>query len=587
MAQNPFNKGYDANNLDNWLDQDDMFPLASPPNNMDYFEKPNYDPDQILSRLISPTMIQEKTNLRGVGTMTYKEFEGFWKDCGDSKTWKDRPPTWGKGRNVCELIEVPVMSDETDSAITFLYKVCKFPAADKDSGVYPTKQGSSFNPDDAMDLCVMAKGFLAEHQGNRQELVGTFQDLDVEPKASKQRPAIMFYGVGTVDSTKISYPGFTKDFKADQMKGEMDKCRDAKTARDNTVKQTLSALKEDVAAAIHTGNVIPPQNTKPIEEANRRVAQACFPEFNRKSKDAKSLALDTVAGNIVQLAALPVTDTDEIRDFINDPINEALKGKPETYPVELISDTRCKHSRQIAWQMCTNLPSAFLSKAIQPTLNACGDTTTTVRYYMGDILPGSVAQTNWLDIFNKKIDDIKPRSDFYSQACNDAKSEIKEIARNVHDRIAVNPALGVNGQSCAVLSGPLACGMLDTSVPIPDLPSMDETVEQMVKYKAYEGLLGRLNTFNCANPSNKDENAYNVACDPLTQNQSILSDKTVLDTLMKNYGITGDPDGFCKNEYNDPDRRNRCRVLGKIVPDVCGGVKPKETAQTWCSTFRK
>lgn len=608
MARNPFIKGYDPNNLNAWLDQMDdegnpqMDPLASAPVGGNYFAKPAYEPDQILSRLISPTMIQEKKNRRGVGTLTYDDkFEGFWADCGESRKWADRRPTWGRAnpRPTCELIEVPVMPHETDSAVTFLYKVCKFPAADKGS-VYPTKEGSSFNPDDAMDLCVMAKGFLAEHQGNRQELVGTFQDLDVEPKLSKQRPAIMFYGVGSMDPSKISYPGFSEDIKADKMADgpdQMNACMQAKTARDNTVTQTLTALRAKVRNAISTGNAIPlsPQELKPIEDANRQLAQVCFPNFNRKSsQDAKSLALDTLAGNIVQMASLPVSDPGEIKDFIDDPLNAGLKNDLGNYPVEQISDARCKHSRQIAWQMCTNLPRAFLSNEIQTTLNACANKDTTVNSFLQEILPGKVAQTDWLTNFNKKIDELTPSDEFYKNACDAAKNDIKDIARNVHGRIALNPALGKDGKSCAVVSDRLACGMLDTNVPIPALPSMDETVEQMVNFDVFKSLLGQgSNTFNCADQNNKDSNAFNVACDPLTGPSSILSNEATLTKLMKTYGISGDPDDACKTLYpdsqglNQSQRRNQCRVLGKIVPDVCGGAQPMETAKTWCSAYKR
>ncbi len=598
---NPFIKGYDPNNLNAWLDQEDdegnpqMDPLASPPVGGNYFAKPTYEPDQILSRLISPTMIQENKNRRGVGTLTYdNKFEGFWADCAESQKWAVRRPTWGKAKSECELIEVPVTPDETDSAVTFLYKVCKFPAADKGS-VYPTKEGSSFNPDDAMDLCVMAKGFLAEHQGNRQELVGTFQDLDVEPKLSKQRPAIMFYGVGSMDPSKISYPGFSKDMIIDKMADVSDACKQAKTARDNTVTQTLTALRAKVRNAISTDQkAIPlsPQELKPIEDANRQLAQVCFPKFNRKSsQDAKSLALDTLAGNIVQMASLPVSDPDEIKDFIDDPLNTGLKKDLDNYPVDQISDARCKHSREIAWQMCTNLPRAFLSNEIQTTLNACADKDTTVNSFLQEILPGKVAQTDWLTNFNKKIDELTPSDEFYKQACDAAKNDIKDIARNVHDRIAVNPALGKDGKSCAVVSDRLACGMLDTNVPIPALPSMDETVEQMVNFEVFNGLLGRgPNYFNCGGANNEDSNAFKEACDPLTLGKGILSDEATLTKLMKTYGISGDPDDACKTYYPDDyqlQRRNQCRVLGKIVPEVCGGAKPQETAEKWCSAYRR
>jgi len=595
---NPFEQGYDrANpNVNKWLDQDDMFPLQRPPTGTNSFEKPEYDPNKILSRLISPTTIQEKKNSRGVGTLKYDDkFEGFWADCGESKKWADRKPTWGRAKSECELIEVPVMPHETDSAVTFLYKVCKFPAAGKGS-VYPTKEGSSFNPDDAMDLCVMAKGFLAEYQGNRQELVGTFQDLDVEPKLSKQRPAIMFYGVGSMDPSKISYPGFSDDFRADKMtdnSDQMNACREAKTARDNTVTQTLTALRAKVRDAISTNQkTIPlsPQELKPIEDANRQLAQVCFPKFNRKSsQDAKSLALDTLAGNIVQMASLPVSDPDEIKDFIDDPLNTGLKNDLDKYPVDQISDARCKHSREIAWQMCTNLPAAFLANEITVTTNACGaKTSSDIRQ---TILPGNVAQKDWLKEFEKKIDDISPTQPDYKDACDNAKGNIKTIARNVHDRIALNPALGKDGKSCAVVSDRLACGMLDTNVPIPALPSMDETVEQMVNFEVFNGLLGRgSNSFNCADANNEDSDAFKEACDPLTLGKGILSDEATLTKLMKTYGISGDPDDACKTSYPDDSqlqRRNQCRVLGKIVPEVCGGSDPYKTAETWCSTYRR
>jgi hypothetical protein len=548
-----------------------------------------YMPDQIM-RTYFLSGIEEDSRKQQTYNITWEDYE--YGNCGEKAKWSDQKPKWGKqgGEVACEVIETPIKT-AGDSATEFVLKTCRFPAKEFQDKFYAQQDGH-LTPTDLRNMCVMGKSFASELTGNTRSLAYANSSFDSVPNSNLQSPLLMFYGGKTMDRDKVKYPIYEVDLRTDTTaSGYGPECSAEITRRDNTARVNVETMRNAVENPNNDENM--KKNAfeaafTSIKAANQRVAQKCFPLYNKNSGQEKSLTLDTIAGNIFQIATLPAGDYEEFKEWRG--LSDDNKDAFRTQGLMAFSDSSCRNARSIGYHLCMNLPRAVVIEPIINTIyDRCGfdrqsSTTTDIREKLKELKKG------WEEDVKGLVNGLNP-TDRYVIPCDEAKRNFANIIDNISARITTNPALGSEGVSCAALKTDMACGTFMERFDLPDVPQFEEGRDTKLRSWAYAALLGEMG-INCA-LGVKDSDMQFVFTDVCGINRSsamgkdidkMLTERGVQEEMARRYAFSLDPSTFsedCK-KLRTPEFRMKCHIMSKVVPEVCATAA---TAEKVCTAF--
>lgn len=553
-----------------------------------------YDPDYImLDKFLAG--IQEKND-----DSSTQVYSASWANkpyasvCGDADVWRNFKPSWGKDSIPCDVLEVPVKTAD-DAATEFALKTCRFPARKFEDKLYAQEDGH-LNDIDLRNMCLMGKSYLKEIANNSRSLAYMNSNFDtVVPESPRpQSPLLLFYGLKTIDRAKVIYPMLMNDIMRDRSIVNGEECSAAITDRQSTVSNSFESMRNTyLSTAIEAlrENAFN-DGVEIIKDANRNVAHKCFPIYNKESDGRFSLRLDTIAGNIFQIATVPATNYDEFKEWLTQGENEAAF---EQKGLAAFHDSSCRNARSIGYKMCRSLPRGVISDAVlqNELYKPCGYGMKNYPKEAGDITDSITAlKKGWGEEAKKLIDDVKPLGERNVRPCNNAKTVIKNLVDNVNERITNNPALGSEGISCARLKGDMGCGEF-IEIILPPVPEFEPGPDQLIKSYVYDRMLGNRGQtsapINChetdwladwnENPNPKTR-LFNQVCGlgggawPVIEDiRKMLESPTTRTDLAKTYGfeLSVPADSPCASLSSDEDKLY-CHILSKVVPEVCGSV---------------
>ncbi len=504
--------------------------------------------------------------------------------------WNDLKPKWGKqgGEVACEVIETPIKA-AGDSATEFVIKTCRFPAKKFEDKFYAQEDGH-FTPTDLHNMCVMGRSFAQELTGNTRSLAYANSSFDSVPNSNLQSPLLMFYGQKTISKEHVIYPMMEIDLVIDvPSRGYGQDCSAEIARRDNTARVSVESMRN----AVENPNT--DENGKRdafqaafrnIRDANQRVAQKCFPLYNKTGGAKQSLKMDTIAGNIFQIATLPAGDYEEFKQWrgLSDANDQAFREKG----LMAFSDSSCRNARSIGYNLCMNLPRAVVTpKVIENVYRRCGYRETQTNKFNTTV---RALKKGWEEILKNEIDGIEPRADRFASNCSEEKESFKILVDNISDRVTTNPALGSEGVSCAALKTDMACGTFREGIDLPPVPEFEPGADSKLKTYAYDALF--TGNSSCALGEMNLNTVFSKVCGVVAVGTSakeidklLLKESTQQD-LARAYGFSLDPNTFsddCKKLLT-PEFRLKCHIMSKVVPDVCAN---DETTREVCTAFGK
>lgn len=570
------------------------------------FSNPDYIPDDILNTYFLEG-IEEQKDSNGLFNQTYKAtWETLNKEygkCDDGSLWKNGAPSWGPER--CEVLEDKIYQTATDSATEFVLKTCRFKPYDFSAKRYAQVDGH-MTPSELTQLCSIGKSFMKEIQNNTRSLAYMNSNFDSDPSTSKtglQSPLLLLYGQNRIDTDKVMYPIISADLASDQETYSDTQCKASISARDEEVRTQSEKVRNDIVNRSSNEsdkrNSLTTAETK-IKEANRKVALACFPNYNKTTDSKTSLKLDTIAGNIFQIATLPVSEYEELKEWRD--MNDTNKDAFDKKGLAAFSDSRCRNARSIGYHLCRNLPSSVITRQDFENLHrSCGYSKPPADFRLdeSDGIMNRLRQLNsgWYNFIERQIDELEPNRARHTDACEKAKAPLKASLKAVRDRIS-NPALGSVDDPCGNLKLPMACGEFTQGIDLPAVPQFEDSPETKIRTFVYNSLLGGTNSnFNCSNFETKKFNEDRIedrifahACTLIgsstdrSELKGLLRDQMLQQKLADAYKFSlneGDFSTDCKR-LSSEDSRRECHIISKIVPEVC---ESKETARLVCESF--
>lgn len=559
-----------------------------------------YDPDRIMNRLFIEG-IEEERDGDGFPKQTYsasflEKPYGKVADCQDD-FWKNKPPQWGKEKKevACKVLSDDI-SQDSDAATKFVLKTCRFdpkPFGDR----FYAQYNDHLTPTDLKNMCTAGKSFVREITKNTKSLsyMNSFYD-NGDPKKTQtgdiQTPVLMFYGQEKINREKVQYPMFAADVQRDKASDVGAECTNQISARDAEVAKYIELFRNkflDPFAPEDEKEDSMLAATISIKNANKNVAKACFPDYNKTSDKAKtSLKLDTIAGNIFQIATLPTSQYDELKQWIGRSKENEVAF--ESKGVAAFSDSKCRHARSIGHNLCRNLPRALITqKDIETLYRQCGYTSpldSQISQALKELKPGWESKITGI-VNEINVDD----EDYFGESCSIAKAGFIASVKNVDDRITKNPALGGAAKvTCAALKDVMACGEFIEGIRLPAVPQFEDGPDTKIRNFVYNALLGGINpNYNCA--IEELRRPFEEACTlsdgshpDRDELKAILRDTQIQRKLAELYKFSLGQEGFssdCQNQTS-PEGRLQCHIFSKIVPEVCGD---EERAKNVCDKF--
>jgi hypothetical protein len=560
-----------------------------------------YDPDRVMNRLFIEG-IEEQTDNDGFLNQTYSATflgkpYGKVEGCEDY-LWNNKAPQWGKKEEVTCKVFSDVISQDSDAATKFVLKTCRFdpkPFGDR----FYAQHDDHLTPTDLKNMCTAGKSFVREIQNNTKSLsyMNSFYD-NGDPKKPQtgdiQTPVLIFYGQEEINRGKVQYPMLGADIQRDGARDVSEECTTQISARDEEVKKYIT-LSRNTFLDPNTSEQEKKDSmlaaTISIKNANKNVAKACFPDYNKTSDKTKSsLKLDTIAGNIFQIATLPTSQYDELEQWIGSSAEN--KTAFESKGVAAFSDSQCRNARTIGHHLCRNLPRALITqKDIESLYRSCGYAQPLDARISQEL---RILKTGWDSRITEIVEaiEINDEDDYFTESCKIAKDGFMATVKNVDDRITKNPALGGVGKvTCGALKDVMACGEFTEGIRgLPAVPQFEDGPDTKIRNFVYNALLGGINeNFNCVNA--RLDRPFEEACmllDGSNQDRNdikaILGDTQIQRKLAESYGFSLDKESFsddCK-ALTSEEGQLQCHIFSKIVPEVCGN---KDRAQKVCDSF--
>lgn len=596
----PPNDEDDSKGYEEWLSGLDLTSSNGSPfmYSKKYPNDSGYYPDEILNdNFLSG--IEEQKDADGFLNQTYKavfENEAYGK-C-DGNLWVNGPPKWGSKDSSCDVLEDKI-SHADDSATEFVLKTCRFTPLPFPEKIYAQIDGHMTDID-LTRLCEIGQSFKKEIQNNTRSLSYMNSNFDPDPNMSKtglQSPLLLLYGQNRIDEA-VRYPMVGADVSLDKASFDSDACTQSISKRDETVKAQSTQVRNTFVDPSSTDDIKKTSLLAAktlIKEANRKVASVCFPNYNKSGDpDSTSLKLDTIAGNIFQIATLPLSEYEELKQWqeMSDANDKEFREKG----LASFSDSRCRNARSIGYHLCRNLPSAVITeKQFDDLTRSCGysvtnpppDTfkTSDLRTKLRTLKP------KWSEDIEEAVVNLPSRIARFGGQCATAKNDrFIPLLRNVRDRLS-NPALGSVDDSCGALKAPMACGEFTEGVDLPRAPDFAESPETKIRSYVYDALLGGLSqNENCAiqevkKPFTKACSTYFINTTESKELQKLLLNTELQQKLASVYKFKLDAEDFsedCKKISNDAGKME-CHIFSKIVPEVC---ESAENAESVCAGFR-